>query len=543
MSQVADSECTIVPLGSCPAKPLVLSAKGPGAVLGRSVGATIRLDDPSISRQHASISFQNGRWVLTDLGSRHGTMLNGVALAPRQPTPLRQSDRITMRPWSLRFEQGSAATQTVVHSADSGASNTIVVVDEPPPQSHAQRQLDLLISASIAIHSAGTEGELATQLTKACVEGTRSERALFVRFMAGEGRMEVVGAWPGSAATMRPVSRTLLRAATQGKPVRLSEDASFGAAQSIVGTGVQGALCIPVMIDGHPEAFLYLDQFDQRANFDELSSFAQALARLSGLAILKIKRTDLEARQRELMEELAAARQVQERMMGSSQGNDGSIIWKMCSIPGQVVAGDIFGIKTTGQEGATAVFLGDVSGKGLGPGLLMAAISAHLDANLANGVNPDKAIFDLSNFVASRSIAGQFATFAFAHADAKRRVIAFFDAGHGYYFVVTSTGKIKDVHVSGGVPLGVVEGFEYDRNEIHLDVGDRLILFSDGLAEQHGESGEMLGKVRAGEALAGSRSCAEDVSRLEELLKVFAGTTKYDDDVTIASVMFAADSR
>lgn len=537
MSGAAD--CKIVPIGSCPGKVLDLKADGTAAIIGRSETATLQLDHPAISRQHASICFQNGKWVLTDLGSRHGTMLNGIALPPRQPTPLRPSDRIVIRPWSIRFDQGGMAAPTVVQSSAESYSNTVCPVAEAPLAGTAQRQLDLLIEASMAIHSSESESDLATHLTKFCVEGTSCERALFVRFLAGEGTMEVLGAWPQNAAQRRPVSRTLLRAAVAGKPVRLSEDASFGAAASIVGTGINGALCIPIMIDGHAEAFLYLDQFDSMDGFKELSSFSQALARLSGLAILKIRRVELESRQRELLDELASARRVQERIMGNGAGNNGTISWKMCSIPGQVVAGDIFGIRKTGTEGKVAVFLGDVSGKGLGPGLLMAAITAHLEATLASGVHATKAIFDLSNFVAARAIAGQFATFALAEADPSTNVVSLFDAGHGYFVVVTASGQVKAVESNAGVPIGVLEDFDYEKVEVKLEAGDRLVLFSDGVAEQRNESGEMMGMERVEEALTGSKTCEEDVDRLEKYLRTFAGPVKYADDVTIASVMFA----
>ena len=51
----------------------------------------------------------------------------------------------------------------------------------------------------------------------------------------------------------------------------------------------------------------------------------------------------------------------------------------------------------------------------------------------------------------------------------------------------------------------------------------------------------MLGPDRVAAALAGSLTCEDDVNRLAELLKAFAKNLKYADDVTIASLMLAAD--
>lgn len=519
-----------------------LQADGKACIVGRSAGASIRLDHPSISRQHASFHFQHGRWTITDLGSRHGTQLNGVALEPRQPMPLRGGDRIGLQPWILRFDLGTSSAATVVQASDAALGGTVLVMAPPAQESAAQRQLDLLIKSSVSIYAASTEIELATTVARACVEGSGCERALVVRFLSGDGRLEVIGAFPAGSEGKRPISRTLIRAAMQGKAVRLSEDESFGAAQSIVGTGVNGALCIPIMIDSHVESFLYLDQFEEKTNYDDVSSFIQALGRWTGLALMRLQRVELESRQRELLEELAIARQVQERMMGASTGAQGEVVWSMCSIPGQVVAGDIFGVHQSKTRLGVTVFLGDVSGKGLGPGLLMAAITAHLEAQLSAGVRAEKALYDLSNFVVARATSGQFATFVMIEVDPTERKVNLFDAGHGYYLVVDSNGLRKPIEVDGGVPIGVVEDFLYETTTISLAVGDRVLLFSDGLAEQRDEDGVMLGAQRVADALAGSRTCAEDVVRLSELLKGFAKSLKYADDVTIASVMLAADA-
>ncbi len=537
----SSTDFSLVPVGACPMTAIVLDPLGKAIIIGRAAGASVRLDHPSISRQHASVAFQNGIWTVTDLGSRHGTLVNGVAILPRQPTPLKHADRISLRPWTIRVEHGAPSiSETVVHTSDSGVgSSTVQVVQTEPARTDAERQLDGLIRASLAIQGAQSEGALAQELTRACVEGTRAERALLVRFFSGNNRIEIIGVHPPGAQNRRPVSRTLLRAANEGKSVRLCEDDSFGAAVSIVGTGINGALCVPVMMDATPEAFLYLDQFDSLDHFDKVASFSQALARMSAFALAQLQRHELEQRQRALMDELTSARRVQERMMGSEAGRDGVIEWKMASIPGQVVAGDIFGVKPVRKGESTVVFLGDVSGKGLGPGLLMAAITAYLDASLSGGRPLGRALVELSNFVLARAVSGQFATFVVAEFDNVSRTLSLFDAGHGYYFVVGPDGAAKEIQVSGGVPIGVVEDFEFDRNPITMGRGDRLVLFSDGVAEQTNDAGEMLGKDRAATALTGSRSCAEDIDRLSSHLKTFAGNTKYIDDVTIASITFS----
>ncbi|MGQ9500457.1 MAG: NBR1-Ig-like domain-containing protein [Anaerolineae bacterium] len=53
------------------------SAPGPTVTIGRVSDNSVVIDDPQVSRHHASITFEGGQWVLRDLGSTNGTTLNG----------------------------------------------------------------------------------------------------------------------------------------------------------------------------------------------------------------------------------------------------------------------------------------------------------------------------------------------------------------------------------------------------------------------------------------------------------------------------------
>ena len=70
------------------------SAPGPSVVIGRVPGNDIILDDPQVSRHHASLTLEGGQWVLRDLGSTNGTTVNGQPVHPGH-TPA--SQRLTMR--------------------------------------------------------------------------------------------------------------------------------------------------------------------------------------------------------------------------------------------------------------------------------------------------------------------------------------------------------------------------------------------------------------------------------------------------------------
>jgi len=63
--------------------------------VGRSPENDLYLDDPQISRQHAEITWDGARCLVTDLNSRNGTFVNGRRLMPNLPELLRPGDRIS----------------------------------------------------------------------------------------------------------------------------------------------------------------------------------------------------------------------------------------------------------------------------------------------------------------------------------------------------------------------------------------------------------------------------------------------------------------
>ncbi|HEY7294199.1 MAG TPA: FHA domain-containing protein [Dehalococcoidia bacterium] len=77
--------------------------KPAGTTLGRDEMCEIVLLDDRVSRQHARITFEDGGYVLRDLGSRNGTFLNGRRIT--QPEPLHHRDVIGLPGVTLRFDQ------------------------------------------------------------------------------------------------------------------------------------------------------------------------------------------------------------------------------------------------------------------------------------------------------------------------------------------------------------------------------------------------------------------------------------------------------
>src|SRR5262245_6548391 len=104
--------------------------------IGRKEGNTIRLTERNVSRRHARLEKQNGHYLLHDLGSYNGIIINGARLNHDEPRPLRHGDQILIGDYKLAILEEASAQSSVPpvdprHHADTEVDRPVVPV--PPP--------------------------------------------------------------------------------------------------------------------------------------------------------------------------------------------------------------------------------------------------------------------------------------------------------------------------------------------------------------------------------------------------------------------------
>ncbi|MDX2118763.1 MAG: SpoIIE family protein phosphatase [Planctomycetota bacterium] len=531
-------------------------------VLGRTSQADVRLLDETVSRRHAQIFVRAETWYVTDLESRHGTTLNGIAITANNPAPMQEGDLLRIGPWTFRVRFGAAGPATALLSTSDDAGDVASRVQRVPAHElnlRAQHRLELLIDCSANIASAPTEQALANAALDAVIAGTLYPRAAFIRHVGSSDGVELV-AYKGPDAVdpsrkggmpNLALSRSLLRAASEGQVVRMDSGSSANYGQSIIDLGIHSAICAPVMIGANPAAYLYLDARGGETQVQpDAAAFCQAISRICGLALSNLNRATLEARQKALENDLKAARDAQSLIMPPPGGQIGRITYAMHSEPGRIVAGDLFDVVAL-EDGRVAVFLGDVAGKGVGAALLMATVQAHLNASLRTNSNPGKAMDVVNRHIAHHCADGRFITLWLGVFDPARNMLDYVDAGHGYWLLRRPGGAPGKVPSAGGLPLGIDAETTYEPESVSLTPGTRLIVFSDGVVEQQSPQGEEFGVAKTIETLTPGENPDQDVSALVRAVKAHAAPHLIDaqprpfeqapvialaDDVTVASV-------
>jgi hypothetical protein len=79
---------------SGPTPGATFSLEGDQLIIGRDTASNIAINDAEVSRKHARLTFQGGKYVIEDLGSTNGTFVNGQRLA--SPVVLKSGDVVSL---------------------------------------------------------------------------------------------------------------------------------------------------------------------------------------------------------------------------------------------------------------------------------------------------------------------------------------------------------------------------------------------------------------------------------------------------------------
>lgn len=191
--------------------------------------------------------------------------------------------------------------------------------------------------------------------------------------------------------------------------------------------------------------------------------------------------------------ELLAARAVQRDLLPSSFPCLPGFDLAAALYPADEVSGDFFDVFTL-ADNSVGVVVADVSGHGLGPGLLMAQMQSYL-RSIAELYSDPREILSRANRFFARSTSDHFVTIFLASFDVVARSFSYAGAGHQGY-VARANGDVQ-VLESTGMPLGIQEHWtSCPRQKIALAAGDIVLLPTDGIEESFAPNGNCFGRER-----------------------------------------------
>ncbi|HEX7709282.1 MAG TPA: SpoIIE family protein phosphatase [Thermoanaerobaculia bacterium] len=518
--------------------------KGSVVSIGRASDCAIPIKDRYLSRRHAEIVSFNGGWMLKDLGSANGTYLNGARV--ERDEILRPGDRIRLGDTEIVFDTPESNTDRMLAVADVAASPTIVIaVDEitDPAAEKDVARLQTLNQLARELIEDRPMDQLFGFIVERVLQHLLPSRAA-IALLAADGlsfsKVEVRRMDKRDSSELT-ISHTLLKSIVQEKKalafIDVSHDEKLRSAQSIILQGIHSILCAPLLIGDSVVGVLYVDYlFTQRSISEE---DVRLVAQIARFAAIKLETTRLreEAIQKRIMdEELRTASSIQRRLLPDAPAGIPGYTFVGLNQPCRTVSGDYYDFVV--RPGGKVYFaIGDVSGKGVTAGLMMAGLQVAFRMLSKNDPDPASLVRELNLTLKENLPQSKFVTFFLGRLDTVSGEIEYVNAGHTPPLLL---GRDDYVELTASdLLLGVIARAEYENRTLRLEPGDSLVLFTDGVTEARGDEEIDLGSIAIGEALKGLHGAdAERIAAVvnETVLRHVGSPENLDDDLTLVVV-------
>lgn len=242
-----------------------------------------------------------------------------------------------------------------------------------------------------------------------------------------------------------------------------------------------------------------------------------------------------------LREEIRLARQIQQKLFPAAPPP--SACFDICgaSWPAEATGGDYFDYFSMSDD--LGVVIGDVSGHGFGPALLMAELRAYLRAFLLMRREVGEIVGLLNSALAADAPEGYFATLLLVRLERATRSVVYVSAGHVPGYILSAAGEVKAILKATSLPLAVLTEGDFSAVTVPpLEPGDLLLLLTDGIVEAHGDDDNQFGIDRVLEVVRSrqQREAREIVDSLYHAVRDFCGIEAQLDDMTVIVVKAAA---
>ena len=244
------------------------------------------------------------------------------------------------------------------------------------------------------------------------------------------------------------------------------------------------------------------------------------------------KRAENELREKE--EQFRVAREIQQHLFPKSAPHFEGLDIAGRTFPADATGGDYFDFLPMIDD-CIGLVVGDVTGHGVGPALLMAETRAYLRI-LAKTNSDAGIILTKANRVLAEDVGYErFVTLFLARLKTKERALAYVNAGHIPGYIFGATGEIISTLRRTGIPLGLRPDTAYhESGEIELSPGQMLLMVTDGFEETVGANDEMFGTERVLALVKENRNspASDIIQALQQEVRTFKGKSPQLDDLT-----------
>jgi len=201
----------------------------------------------------------------------------------------------------------------------------------------------------------------------------------------------------------------------------------------------------------------------------------------------------------DIRNELRLAQEVQRRLLPAAQHEIGCFRIACHARPAREVGGDLYDVLRLSDR-MFAIAIGDVSGKGMSAALVMSAVMTLFRSEARRGGTAGEMMTRLNRQLSETLRGSMMVTLGIGLFDCRAGTLSYASGGHLAPYVI-ARGSIR-AHLFSSLPLGIDAEERYSEEQIALNPGECLVLYTDGVIERMNASGTMLGFERLESALA-----------------------------------------
>ena len=245
-----------------------------------------------------------------------------------------------------------------------------------------------------------------------------------------------------------------------------------------------------------------------------------------------------------LREEIRLAREVQQRLFPAASLPQPGFDVGGASYPAEATGGDYFDYIPM-PDGTVAIVIGDVSGHGFGPALLMAETRAYVRAFMMTRTDVGDITELVNQALVRDELDDRFTTLIMVRLDAETRSLVYTSAGHTTGYVLDRNGEVTTMLTSTGLPLGILAEASFPAAPpVALKPGDVVLLLTDGIVEAHLDDGTLFGVHQTLEVVRQNRTrpAREIVDHLYQEVRSFCRDGAQLDDMTAVVVKVALET-
>ena len=509
------------------------------AVIGRDAGCDIPIDDPSASRRHARFSPTPAGYLVEDLGSKNGTLVNDK---PHASHLLKDGDRVLI---------GSA--MALYRESELPSSHSVVITDELP-ESHATRYVSREQQLLLSQQRLQMIYELSERLTTVQDQNQLLKNAMEITFEMLHFERGAIGIrrrdrrsldWPvinnlAGAGGELTISRTLLsRALEYGERAIFTDDgtSTTDPTVSMVQHGIRSAMCVPLVHNNETLGVIYGDRITTSASYtDEDMDFLAGIAQQVTIGLVNCRLVEDQREMVRLKHGMDLARTIQTGLFPSCLPNRPGLKIAAVNDPGDRISGDYYDVIELG-DGRVWCLIADVTGEGVPAALLMANLQAAVRVTIDQTDDPGALLGQWNNLICRNTDSSKFITCLLALIDLDSRTIRFASAGHCTPFIVRPAGEaVEELASEAGFPLGVVDETGFETATVELGPDPFLFFcYTDGVIEAMNPDGGYFGVDRLREILTELRDQNPQslVKQVRKHVTRFTAEGKQSDDITL----------